>query len=202
MFVAIGHDPRSELFVDQVDLDDEGYVVVDAPTTRTNIAGVFAAGDLVDHTYRQAITAAGTGCAAALDAERYIAALEPPDHCCADPSRRLILKEIDMGTTKAVTDATFADEVLMSQTPVLVDFWAEWCGPCLRVAPVLEEIAREMGDKVKIVKLDIDANPNTARDYRVMSVPTLTIFKGGAAGPVGGRRRPKGDLVKLIESAL
>ncbi|WP_426508987.1 thioredoxin-disulfide reductase [Dactylosporangium sp. McL0621] len=75
VFVAIGHDPRSELFRGQVDLDDEGYVKVAAPSTRTNIEGVFAAGDVVDHTYRQAITASGTGCAAALDAERYIAAL-------------------------------------------------------------------------------------------------------------------------------
>ena len=73
MFVAIGHDPRSELVRGQVTLDAEGYVVVDAPSTRTNLTGVFASGDLVDHTYRQAITAAGTGCAAALDAEHFLA---------------------------------------------------------------------------------------------------------------------------------
>jgi thioredoxin 1 len=102
----------------------------------------------------------------------------------------------------AVTDAEFDSTVIKSDKPVLVDFWAEWCGPCLRVAPVLEEIAREMGDKVKIVKLDIDANPNVARDYRIMSVPTLTIFKGGTPVQSVAGARPKSDLVKLIESAL
>jgi thioredoxin 1 len=81
--------------------------------------------------------------------------------------------------TKAVTDATFADDVLTSDKPVLVDFWAEWCGPCKMVAPVLEEIAAEHSEKIRIVKLNIDENPQTARDYQILSIPTMSVFAGG-----------------------
>ncbi|MFE8954203.1 thioredoxin-disulfide reductase [Streptomyces althioticus] len=88
LFIAIGHDPRTELFKSQLELDEEGYLKVDAPSTRTNITGVFAAGDVVDHTYRQAITAAGTGCSAALDAERFLAALADEDK--AEPEKTTV----------------------------------------------------------------------------------------------------------------
>ncbi|HEY0697253.1 MAG TPA: thioredoxin [Micromonospora sp.] len=107
-----------------------------------------------------------------------------------------------MGATKAVTDANFANDVLKSDKPVLVDFWAEWCAPCRKVAPLLEEIAGEMGDKVSIVKLNIDENPETARAYRVMSVPTLTVFKNGEPVQSVAGAKPKGDLIKMIEAAL
>ena len=107
-----------------------------------------------------------------------------------------------MGAGKTVTDATFTSDVLQSDTPVLVDFWAEWCMPCKKVDPLLNELANEMGDKVRIVSVNIDENPETTRAYRVMSVPTLTIFKGGEPVNSVTGAKPKSALVNFIESAL
>ena len=84
-----------------------------------------------------------------------------------------------MGKPVAVTDATFQAEVLESTVPVLVDFWADWCGPCKMIAPHVEEIAQMMGDKLKVGKLDVDANQDTAMQYGVMGIPTLILYKNG-----------------------
>ena len=84
-----------------------------------------------------------------------------------------------MANTVEVTDASFESAVLNSDKPVVVDFWATWCGPCKMVAPVLDEIAGENAEKLTVAKLDIDANPEVARDYQVMSVPTMILFSGG-----------------------
>ncbi len=106
------------------------------------------------------------------------------------------------GNTVVVTDSSFKDDVLGSDKPVLVDFWAAWCGPCRMVAPVLEEIADEHKDKITVAKLDVDANPEVARDYEILSIPTLLVFKGGepVAKIVGAK--PKAALLSDLSDYL
>jgi thioredoxin 1 len=107
-----------------------------------------------------------------------------------------------MTNTVKVTDSSFVDDVLASEKPVLVDFWATWCPPCKMVAPILEEIAGENGEKITIAKLDIDENPNTARDYQVMSIPTLILFQGGKAIKTIVGAKPKAALLSDLSEVL
>jgi len=100
--------------------------------------------------------------------------------------------------TKTVTDASFATDVLGADGPVLVDFWAEWCGPCRQVAPVLEEIAGENSEKLTIAKLNIDENPQTARDYQVMSIPTMAVFSKGQLVKTIVGARPKAAILREL----
>ncbi|MFC0436366.1 thioredoxin [Kutzneria buriramensis] len=106
------------------------------------------------------------------------------------------------GNTVTVTDKSFDQDVLKSEKPVLVDFWATWCGPCKMVAPVLEEIAAEHADKLTIAKLDIDANPAIAREYQIMSVPTMILFQNGLPAKQIVGAKPKAAMLKELSAVL
>ncbi|MGY6026369.1 thioredoxin [Streptomyces spinosirectus] len=106
------------------------------------------------------------------------------------------------GSLKSVTDETFAGEVLTSGKPVLVDFWAEWCGPCRLVAPVLEALAAEHSDKITIVQLNVDENPLTAEQYDVRSIPTLNVYRDGKLVKTVIGARPKSVLERELQDFL
>jgi thioredoxin 1 len=108
---------------------------------------------------------------------------------------------MNMATVK-VTDANFANEVVSSKGPVVVDFWAEWCGPCKMIGPSLEEIADELQGKVTIAKLNVDENPGVAGTYGIRSIPTLMIFKDGKMATTKIGAAPKGELKKWISDAI
>jgi thioredoxin 1 len=107
-----------------------------------------------------------------------------------------------MAELAEVTDQTFEAEILKSDLPVVIDFWAEWCAPCRQIAPIIKELAAEYGDRVKIVKMDIDANPSTPGQYGIRAIPTILAFKGGQVVHQLQGARPKADFDTMIKELI
>ena len=189
VFVAIGHDPRSELVAGQVDTDPDGYVRVAHPATSTNVPGVFAAGDLVDHSRGHRLRRCPGRPALSLPSRR----------CRPAGSRSGGLR---MNTVTPVTDATFQSEVIEAELPVVVDIWAAWCGPCKAIAPILDQLAEEYAGRVKIVKVDADANPEAVTAAGVTSIPTLGFYRAGERVDVLIGAHPKPVYAAKIEELL
>jgi thioredoxin reductase (NADPH) len=189
LFYAIGHTPNTKLFRGLLDLDEVGYIKVKPGTVETNIEGVFAAGDVQDHEYRQAITAAGTGCMAGLLAERYLShhnlimeyhqtpnPLEKKEEVKAESSNDKI-QTFDINETRHLGGYALRKIFHEGDRPLMVKYISPTCGPCRTLKPILDKVVEEYEGKIHFVEIDIDAEPEIADMGQVIGTPTVQIFK-------------------------
>jgi len=227
LFYGIGHTPNTQAFKDAVELDSAGYVVVKPGTCETNVPGVFAAGDLQDHEWRQAVTAAGSGCMAALSVERYLGvtgnlieykgAVAPPadeeeeegekGEAPATPAptkKAVVATEANFDITRATHVGEYALRKLYHESDRLLGvlYTAPGCGPCRVLKPVLEKVVAEYGDRVHYVVVDIEDAPQIAEAAGINGTPTLQFFKKKSkVGEFGGVKMKK-EYREFIDSNL
>ena len=190
LFFAIGHKPNTDLFANQIELDEVGYIKVTPGTVATSVAGIYAAGDVQDHEYRQAISAAGTGCMAALAAERWLSEhnliveydrqpeeekekLEP-----ATPAKQSNTEaDFDLGDTSYVGGYALRKLFHESDRLIMVKYVSPTCGPCKILSPMLEKVVKEYMGKIHFVEIDIVADPEIAQMGQVVGTPTVQFFR-------------------------
>ena len=190
LFYAIGHTPNTQIFQGQIELDETGYLVVKPGSVETSVEGVYAAGDVQDREFRQGITAAGTGCMAAMLAERWLSAQGLAQEFHQSPESENYTEETDAQDAKADTEATFDPAVMRhrgsyalrklyheSDRLLVVKYVSPTCGPCHMLKPILDKVIDEFEERIHFIEIDIEEDPDIAEAAGVIGTPTLQFFK-------------------------